>query len=54
MTSEQDVREFMAQYRLAAVPRSNCLVLDSEARSADTNAKEIIRHFRLAGPSRSG
>jgi hypothetical protein len=50
MTSEQRAREFLAQHRLVAVPRDNCLVLDSEARSAKANAGEIVRHFRLADP----
>jgi hypothetical protein len=48
MTAENSVRKFTAQYRLAAVPRANCLMLDSEAQSAEANAKEIIRHFGLA------
>jgi hypothetical protein len=48
MTAEDSVRKFTAQYRLAAVPRANCLMLDSEAQSAEANAKEIIRHFGLA------
>ena len=47
MTSEQAAREFLARYQVSAVPRRNCLVLDSEARSAEANAGEIIRHFGL-------
>jgi hypothetical protein len=48
MTAEDSVRKFTAQYRLTVVPRSSCLVLDSEAKSAEANAKEIIRHFGLS------
>jgi hypothetical protein len=48
LTSEQGARDVMAQYRIAQVPRPDCLVLDSEARSAGDNADEIIRHFGLA------
>jgi shikimate kinase len=47
LTSEKSARDFMETYRVAPVPRSNCLVLDSEARSAEVNAQEIICHFGL-------
>ena len=47
MTSEQSARDFLDRYTIAAVPRHDCLVLDSGARSAETNADEIIRHFSL-------
>jgi hypothetical protein len=47
MTSEQSAREFLARHRVSAVPRSNCLVLDSGANAAETNTEEIIRHFNL-------
>jgi hypothetical protein len=45
MTSQKSARDFMDKYGVAPVPRPNCLVLDSEARSAEGNAQEIIRHF---------
>lgn len=48
MTSEKGVRDFIENYKLAPVPRPNCLVLDSEANSAEENAQSIIRHFSLA------
>jgi hypothetical protein len=48
MTCEKGAREFMDKYRIAPVPRPNCLVLDSEARSAEANAEEIIRYYGLA------
>jgi hypothetical protein len=48
MTSEKGVRDFIEKYKLAPVPRPNCLVLDSEANSAEENAQSIIRHYGLA------
>jgi hypothetical protein len=47
MASAESAREYMARHRIGAVPRSTCLVLDSEANDADTNAEQIIRHFNL-------
>jgi hypothetical protein len=47
MASEQGARDFLASYKIAPVPRSNCLMLDSELRSAEASAREIIRHFNL-------
>ena len=47
MASEQGAREFLANYKVAPVPRSNCLTLDSEIRPAEESAREIIRHFNL-------
>jgi hypothetical protein len=38
----------MDKYRVGPVPRPNCLVLNSEFRSAEVNAQEIIRHYDLA------
>jgi hypothetical protein len=48
MASEQSARDFMARHRVCAVPRSSCLVLDSEVNDADANAQSIVRHFCLA------
>ena len=48
MTSAKDARDFLEKYKLAPGPRPDCLVLDSEANSADENALSIIRHFGLA------
>ncbi|MFB9270200.1 hypothetical protein ACFFWD_44955 [Bradyrhizobium erythrophlei] len=47
MMSETGVRQFLEEHRVSAVPRPNCLVLDSEANSAETNAQAIIRRFDL-------
>ena len=48
MTSEKNARDFIDKYRVGPSPRPNCLVLNSEARSAEVNAQEIIRHYGLA------
>jgi hypothetical protein len=48
IASEQGARNFMAEHKVRAVPRRNCLVLDSETRGAEANAQEIARHFGLA------
>jgi hypothetical protein len=47
ISSEKSAREYMARHRISAVPRSSCLVLDSQANDADTNAGRIISHFNL-------
>jgi hypothetical protein len=47
MTSEQAVRDFLARDKISPVPRSDCLILNSEIRSAEATAHEIIRHFNL-------
>jgi adenylylsulfate kinase-like enzyme len=47
ITSQQGFDRFVGQYNLAPVPRSNCLVVDSEANSPDSAAQQIIRHFDL-------
>jgi hypothetical protein len=47
MASEQSVRDFMARHRVSPVPRPACLVLDSEANTAEANAEQIIHHFDL-------
>lgn len=48
MASEQGARDFLARHQVAPVPRANCLLLDSEANDADTNAQHIVRNFALA------
>jgi hypothetical protein len=48
MTSEKGARAFMARHQPCAIPRPTCLVLDSDANDAATNAQSIIRHFGLA------
>jgi hypothetical protein len=47
MTSEQSIRAFVARHQICAVPRTECLVLDSETNDAEVNAQHIIRHFNL-------
>src|SRR5262249_44012719 len=47
MSSDAGIRSFLAQHRVCAVPRPGCLVLDSGASDAETNARQIIRHFGL-------
>jgi hypothetical protein len=47
MSSGESAREFVARHKVCAVPRSSCLVLDSEANDADINAERIISHFNL-------
>ena len=47
MASEESIRTFMAQHRVGAVPRTTCLLLDSEANDAGTNANYIIGHFKI-------
>jgi hypothetical protein len=48
MASVQGARDFMNEHKVRPVPRHNCLVLNSETRSAEANAQEIARHFSLA------
>jgi hypothetical protein len=47
ITSEKGLNKFLTQYNISQVPRTDCLVLDTEANSADATAQEIIRHFDL-------
>ena len=47
MASEHGARNFMTEHKVCAVPRRNCLVLNSETSSAEANAQEIARHFSL-------
>ena len=47
MTSQEGLFRDLDNFRFPPVPRSDCLKLDTEARSADLNAQEIIRRFGL-------
>jgi hypothetical protein len=47
MASEQGVRDYLASYKVEPVPRSSCLMLDSEIRCPEASAREIISHFKL-------
>jgi hypothetical protein len=48
MASEQGVRNFVNEHNVCPVPRHDCLVLNSETRSAEANAQEITHHFNPA------
>jgi hypothetical protein len=45
--SAEGLQRVLASNNIAPVPRADCLRLDSEARTADATAIEIIRHFGL-------
>ena len=47
ITSENGLNKFLARYNISPVPRTDCVMLNSETRSADATAQEIIRHFDL-------
>ena len=47
LTSAEILMRDFHTYDFAAVPRPNCLVLDTEVRPAAATAQEIIRHFGL-------
>jgi shikimate kinase len=47
ISSEDGLIKFLAQCNILPVPRADCLKLDSETRSAESTAQEIIRHFDL-------
>jgi hypothetical protein len=46
--SQEGLFRDLDNIRFSPVPRSDCLKLDTEMRSADLNAREIVRHFGLA------
>jgi hypothetical protein len=48
ITSAEGLEAFVARYRLAPVPRPDCLSLETDTRAPEATAQEIIRHFRLA------
>jgi hypothetical protein len=47
ITSARGLKKFLTQYNIAPVPHPDCLMLNSEIPSADTTAREILRHFDL-------
>ena len=47
MTSAQALIKDLDRYDLSPVPRPDCLKLDTEARTAEATAREIISHFGL-------
>jgi hypothetical protein len=48
IASVEALSSFRARWNIAPVPRNNCLALDTEMRSPEATAHEIIRHFALA------
>jgi hypothetical protein len=48
IASMKALNSFRTRWNIAPVPRDNCLTLDTEVRSPDAVAHEIIRHFALA------
>ena len=49
MTSEASLSKYLDDYEFSPVPRADCLKLDTEVRSAEATAREIIGHFGLGG-----
>ena len=49
MTSAASLVKELNDYNFTAVPRPGCLTLDTEMRSAETTAREIIGHFGSHG-----
>jgi hypothetical protein len=47
INSQEGLFRDLDKFRFPPVPRSDCLKLDTELRSADLNAQEIVRHFGL-------
>ena len=53
MTFQEGLFRDLDNFRFPPVPRSDCLKLDTEARSADLNAQEIVRRFGLGATRNS-
>src|SRR5260221_9016198 len=47
ITSAESLIGDLDRYKFVAVPRPDCLMLDTEVRQAEATAQEIISHFRL-------
>ena len=47
ITSQDGLFSDLDNFRFLSVPRSDCLKLDTEVRSADLTAPEIVRRFSL-------
>jgi hypothetical protein len=47
VTSLEGLNKFRAKFNDSPVPRSNCIMLDTAKRPADTAALEIVRYFEL-------
>jgi hypothetical protein len=48
ITSMQGLAGFRTVANITAVPRADCIRLDTAARPAEATAREIVRHFGLA------
>jgi chloramphenicol 3-O-phosphotransferase len=48
MTSAESLNRYLDDYKFSPVPRPDCLKLDTEVKSAEVTAQEIISHFGLA------
>jgi shikimate kinase len=53
MTSQESLIRDLDNRRFSPVPRSDCLKLDTEVRSADLTAQEIVRRFGLGATQSS-
>jgi hypothetical protein len=51
MTSAESLNRYLDDYKFSPVPRPDCLKLDTEVKSAEATAQEIISHFGLAAAS---
>jgi hypothetical protein len=47
MTSQESLTRELDNHKFSPVARSGCFKLDTEIRSADSNAREIVRRFNL-------
>jgi hypothetical protein len=47
LTSVENLERFIGQFKLTQVPRSDCLILDTDESSPEVTASAIIRHFGL-------
>jgi hypothetical protein len=47
MTSAEHLMNELDCYKFVPVPRADCLSFDTEARSAEATAQQIVRHFGL-------
>jgi hypothetical protein len=50
MTSEESLNQYLDDYKFSPVPRPDCLTLDTEVKSAEATAQEIVRQFGLNVP----
>jgi hypothetical protein len=53
MSSAESLSRYLDSYHFAPVPRPDCLKLDTEVKSAEATAREIISHFGLGDAQNS-